>query len=226
MAYIIGHRGAAGLALENTMASFKKAIEIGVAALEFDVHVTKDGQFVVCHDDHLGRVSDTNIRIKDSTYAELGGVRLLDGSPIPLLTEVLDLARAHTVGVIVELKIQDHLEAFCTLLDAYPDLDLVVASFKHDALGLVRKLRPELRLFLTEAHRPVEVLQKAKAMKAQGIDLNYKLLNPLTYWLAQRWNLHIMAYTVNSLWAKRIISVLYPNVSICTDHPEYFISRG
>lgn len=223
MAHIIGHRGAAGLELENTMASFQKAMEYGVAAIEFDVQLTKDSVFVVCHDDHIGRVSDTNIRITDATYAELQQIKLLDGSHIPTLVEVLSFARTHKLGVIVELKVQDSLEAFCEQLDAFSDLDLTVASFKHDALGLIRKLRPDLRLYLAEAHHPVEILQKAKAMKAQGIDLNYKLLNPLTYWLARRWNLHIMVYTVNQLWAKRVIHFLYPEVSICTDHPERFV---
>lgn len=225
MAHIIGHRGAAGLELENTIASFQKAIECGVNAIEFDVQLTKDSVFVVCHDDHIGRVSHTNIRIADMTYAELQQIKLLDGSQIPTLAEVLALARQYSVGVIVELKVQDSLEAFCEQLDAYSDLDLTVASFKHDALALVRKLRPDLRLYLAEAHHPVEVLQKAKAMKAQGIDLNYKLINPLTYWLARRFGLDIMVYTINQVWAKRVITFLYPEVHICTDHPERFMLK-
>lgn len=226
MTQIIGHRGAAGVDLENTIPSFQAAIDIGVSTFEFDVHITKDNQFVVCHDDNLMRVSTGNGHIKDLTYAELQKIPLKNGATVPLLSEVLDLARKHHIAVIVEVKIRQELEALCELLDTYQDLDMTVASFKHDAIASIRKLRPDYRLYLAESHHPVEVLQKAKAMKVQGIDLNYKLLNPLTYIMAKHWKLNIMVYTVNNPWIKRAIALIYPNVAICTDHPERFVERS
>jgi hypothetical protein len=102
---------------------------------------------------------------------------------------------------------------------------MTVASFKHDAILAIRKLRPEYKLYFAEAHRSVEVLQKARAAKVQGIDLNYKLINPFTYWLAKRWSLNIMVYTVNNALVQRCISFLYPDVAICTDHPERFVQQ-
>ena len=54
---IYGHRGAAGVVLENTVASIKKAIELKVDRIEFDVRATKDSQPVVIHDDTLERLS-------------------------------------------------------------------------------------------------------------------------------------------------------------------------
>lgn len=222
---IIGHRGAAGSELENTLPSFQRAVELGVKTIEFDVHVTQDRTFVVCHDDSLLRVAGTHKRIKDLSYAELRGIRLRNGSHVPLLEEVLQFARQKDLSVIVEVKIRKELEALCELLDTYPDLDITVASFKHDALAAIRKLRPHYRLYLASSHHPVEVLQDARAIKAQGIDLNYKLLNPLTYWLAKRWGIDIMVYTVNSTFVRKCISFLYPDVAICTDFPERFIPQ-
>jgi glycerophosphoryl diester phosphodiesterase len=222
---IIGHRGAAGTELENTMPSFTKAIEFGVKTIEFDVHITKDNRFVVCHDESLIRVSNTHKRIKDLTYAELSEITLHNGTHVPLLEEVLLLARKHRTAVIVEVKIRRELEALCELLDAFSDLDMIVASFKHDAIAAIRKLRPDCQLYLAEGHHPIEVLQKTRAVKAQGIDLNYKLLNPLTYLMAKRWNLKIMVYTVNNPFIQRCISFFYPDVAICTDHPERFILK-
>lgn len=222
---IIGHRGAAGSELENTLPSFQKAVELGVETVEFDVHVTSDGKFVVCHDENIFRVSGVHKRIRDISYAELRKITLRNGSRVPLLKEVLQLARENHLDVIVEVKVRAGLEELCELLDTFQDLDMVVASFKHEAIATIRRLRPEYKLYLAESNHPIEVLQKARAIKAQGIDLNYKLLNPLTYWLAKRWNLEIMVYTVNNVFIQRCISFLYPGVAICTDYPQRFLRQ-
>jgi glycerophosphoryl diester phosphodiesterase len=227
---IIGHRGAAGIALENTIPAFKEAIALGVPTIEFDVRPTKDGQFVVCHDESLKRISTTNKRVRDLTYAELREISLYNGSTIPLLSEVLDLARASDVGVVVEVKGFGDIEALCTLLDAYSDLTMTVASFNHRQLRLMRKLRPGYTLYVAGGIHPVELLQAAKAIKAQGLDLNYMLINPITYWFARRWGMDIMLYSVNNPflvqldhpWLVRLITFLYPHVRICTNHPERF----
>jgi glycerophosphoryl diester phosphodiesterase len=225
---IIGHRGAAGIALENTLPAFKQAVVLGVPAIEFDVHATKDGQFVICHDETLKRVSTSSKRIKDLTYRELQAIPLYNGSAVPLLHEVLDLARATHTGVIVEVKAFDDLESLCTLLDKYQDLEMVIASFNHKAMRELRKLRPAYVIYLAEGHHPIEVLQTARAIKAQGIDLNFMLLNPVTYWVARHWKMDIMLYAnpillqIDHPWVVRLITLLYPRVQICTNHPERF----
>ncbi len=221
---IIGHRGASGLALENTLAAFTKAIQLGVDAIEFDVRITRDNQFVVFHDAFLARLSKSGKRLCDLTYDELRQIPLRDGSQIPSLTEVLDLATAHNTPVIVELKTKEQPEALCRILDRYTTLDITVASFNHPLLATIRALRPTLKLFLAEAHWPIMVLQKAKAYQAQGIDLHYMLINPLTYNLAKHWGLHIMLYAPNSRFIVMLITKLYPAVSICTNYPNRFLN--
>lgn len=221
---IIGHRGAAGLALENTLESFKRAADLGVRTIEFDVHVTKDEYMVLSHDNSLARISNSNKRISDLTYTELQAIPLNNGETMPLLSEVLAFAQKRQLAVIVEVKIRTHLEALCEVLDAYPDVPMTVASFHHDVASLIRKLRPHLAIYLAEQHHPIAVLQSAKAMKAQGIDLHYMLINPLVYILAQRWGLSIMLYTVDSPFIVRLLRMLYPNIRICTNYPDRFIS--
>jgi glycerophosphoryl diester phosphodiesterase len=85
---IIGHRGAPREYVENTLPSFARAIELGAGAIELDVHATRDGIVVVHHDATLrdGRA------IADLWLEETRRVVLADGSPIPILEEVLDLA--------------------------------------------------------------------------------------------------------------------------------------
>jgi glycerophosphoryl diester phosphodiesterase len=68
---IIGHRGAKGIAPENSLSGFKKAIELGIDGVELDVHLTKDGKLVVIHDVDLKRLTGLKIPIKQLTFEEL-----------------------------------------------------------------------------------------------------------------------------------------------------------
>src|SRR5665648_5247 len=68
---IIGHRGAKGIAPENSLSGFKKAIELGIDGVELDVHLTKDGKLIVIHDMDLKRLTGLKIPIKQLTFKEL-----------------------------------------------------------------------------------------------------------------------------------------------------------
>lgn len=107
---IAGHRGAAGHAPENTMVSFKKAMELGADWVELDVHLSKDGQLMVIHDPTVDRTTDGTGAIADLTYAE---IRKLDagswfapafaGEKVPSLAEVIREVNGQ-VTLLVELK--------------------------------------------------------------------------------------------------------------------------
>jgi len=68
---IIGHRGVKGIAPENSLSGFKKAVELGIDGIELDVHLTKDGKLAVIHDMDLKRLSGLKIPIKQLTFEEL-----------------------------------------------------------------------------------------------------------------------------------------------------------
>ena len=67
----IGHRGAAGDAPENTLPSFERAVAVGAAILESDVHLTRDGHVVIHHDAEVDRTSDGSGPVAEKTLAEL-----------------------------------------------------------------------------------------------------------------------------------------------------------
>lgn len=108
---VVGHRGAAALAPENTLAAFRLAAGLGVDAVELDVQRTADGVPVVLHDDTLDRTTSGHGPLREATWAE---VRALDagswwssahaGERVPSLDEVLDWARPLGVGLVLELK--------------------------------------------------------------------------------------------------------------------------
>lgn len=87
----IGHRGAMGYEPENTLRSFKKAIELNVDMIEFDVHVCKTGEIVVIHDDKLDRTTNGKGDVSKTSFKELRKLNAGKGEKIPLLQEVLNL---------------------------------------------------------------------------------------------------------------------------------------
>jgi len=217
---VIGHRGTAGLALENTLESFRLALDLGVDGVEFDVRITRDGNPVVCHDEMLNRISDSAKNVSELTYAQLKKIKLLNGARVPLLSEVLELVG--NLPVIVEIKVSGHTEAICRVFDAFPGLDITVASFHQDVIADMRRLRPRIPLLLAENQNPFAAVRAARRYGA-GLDLNHGLLNPYTYWQSKRYGFRIMVYTVNNPIVGWFIQTFYPRVWICTNHPERFL---
>lgn len=221
---VIGHRGAAGLALENTLASFELARLIGVDAIELDVRLTQDGKLVVIHDSDLRRVSGQNVSVRNSNFKGLQAVTLSDGkSTVPLLEDVIN--RTGKVPLIIEIKADSCVDPLVKLLGRYPKRNITIVSFRHSELIKLRQQLPNHQIYVNEHTQPIEIIQNARRMKLNGIGLNYWLLNPLTYWAAKRYKLDIFVFTVNSRFIGRVIDFLYPRVAICTDHPEYFVKH-
>src|SRR5260370_855398 len=105
-----GHRGNADECPENTLASFRSAIELGVDLIECDVHLSDDGGLAVIHDHLLDRTTDGSGLVRDYTMAELKRFDAgswkdprFAGERIPSLGEVLAVARGR-VGVAIEIK--------------------------------------------------------------------------------------------------------------------------
>lgn len=102
----VGHRGAPKAAPENTLLSFKRAIDVGVDWIEFDLHESKDSVLVVIHDDTVDRTTDGKGRVSDMTFEELQRLDAGNGQKIPSLQQVIDLARGK-VKLDMEIKVED-----------------------------------------------------------------------------------------------------------------------
>jgi glycerophosphoryl diester phosphodiesterase len=90
---------------ENSLAGFRAAVEKDYG-IELDVHLSKDGHLVVHHDDSLKRLTGVDIRIADSTLAEIRACKLPNGEPVPTYDEVLDTV-AGRIPMIVEVKVEN-----------------------------------------------------------------------------------------------------------------------
>ena len=104
---IMGHRGVRALYPENTMLSFRKAVEYGLDGIETDVHLTTDGQLVLHHDEMLERTTNGTGNIETYSYADLrkldAGIKFNEkyaGQYIPRLEELLELVqKCQNMGV-------------------------------------------------------------------------------------------------------------------------------
>jgi glycerophosphoryl diester phosphodiesterase len=111
---IVGHKGAAGYAPENTLASIQIAMDLGADMIEIDVHYTKDGEVVVFHDETLERTTNGTGNVHEKTLAELKELDAgswkspaFEGEKIPTLGEVIDLIHGK-MGCIIDIKTKGH----------------------------------------------------------------------------------------------------------------------
>src|SRR5690349_7827774 len=143
---VIGHRGAAGLALENSLEAIRTAIVVGVDAIEFDIRLTSDGEFVLCHDQSVSRVSDQTHVIKEVVATKhIEEIVLHNGEKLPTLKQALDTAGK--TPVIIETKGTGWAYPLAQFLDSYRPIDATVISFNHNELGHFAKASPAIPTF-------------------------------------------------------------------------------
>ena len=131
---------------ENSLAAFRAAVEKGYG-VEMDVHLTKDGQLVVHHDDSLKRLTGVDIQIADSTLAEIRACKLPNGEPVPTYDEVLEVI-AGRIPMIVEVKVEkgNHAALAKTVYERMKRYDgpWCMESFSPNAVKWFRLNAPEI----------------------------------------------------------------------------------
>lgn len=159
---VVAHRGAAGKAPENTLASFKQAIEDKTDWIELDVQENAEGEIVVVHDSDFMKLAGNPIKIWDSTLNQLADIDIgswfdpnFSAERPPLLIDVLKLADGKA-RVVIELKYYGHdkqLEQ--RVIDIVEELDMVeeiaIMSLKYEAVQKVRSMRPGWKVGLLSA---------------------------------------------------------------------------
>lgn len=222
---IIGHRGAAGLALENSHDSILAALGHEIDAIEFDVRRTKDGKLVVMHDSHTGRIAKQKVLVGHKTLEELQAIELNNGQHILSLEDMFRIIGKEK-PMVIDIKDSGSADEILRLLEQYPHSEVSFTSLRYAELDKLHKARPDLPMYVRDLLNPFEVIHTARRMHAEGISLNMFLMNPLTYWLAKRRNLEIRIYTVNSPLLVRFFQKLYPGIVIYTNHPQRFVKRS
>jgi len=181
---IYAHRGSSGTHPENTIAAFTEAARLAIRGVEFDVHLTKDGELVVIHDERIDRTSNGTGFVKDMTLAEL---KVFDfGSwfspdfkeqTIPTLHEVLQLFADTTHHLNIELKsdifpYEGMVEKVIAVINEMGlDSRVVLSSFDHGAIRTAKQLAPHLKTAALFMEVLVEPLDYIRAISADALHL-------------------------------------------------------
>lgn len=136
----IAHRGYTRRFPDNTLESFRAALELGVDGVEFDVQETADGGFFIFHDDIIGGKA-----IAQSTAKDMQAARVKRRYRIPTLKETLDLL-GHGPILLVELKQVWSLHSFLEILRSHADVTrVVIVSFSSELISKLTELAPDIK---------------------------------------------------------------------------------
>jgi glycerophosphoryl diester phosphodiesterase len=198
----IGHRGAMGHEPENTIRSFKKALELNVDAIELDVYVCKTGELVVIHDDKVDRTTNGKGYTQEKTFKELRSLDAGKGEIIPTLEEVLDFVNKRVI-VNIELKGKNTALATFKVIQKYIDtkgwseIDFMVSSFDHHELNKFKTLYPQIFIGALIESIPLSYADFGVQVNAQSVNLSIDFINQEFVNDAHKKGLKVYVYTVN-----------------------------
>ena len=188
---VYAHRGASGYAPENTMAAFRKAVELCSCGIECDVQMTRDGRLVICHDETLERTTGVKSLIKDLDYDE---IRELDAGSwfgsefkserIPQLSELLQLVKDNKMLVNIEIKsgIVFYPGIEQKIIDQVNDFGLrkkvIISSFNHYSLKKCKDIDSFIKTGILYMEGLYEPWNYMKSLDCQCAHPFYMTLTP------------------------------------------------
>jgi glycerophosphoryl diester phosphodiesterase len=224
---ITAHRGASGLAPENTLASLRKAMEIGADFAEIDIHLSKDEEFMLLHDDTLNRTTNGNGFVWEYPVSVL---KKLDAgswfSPfyknesIPTLSEVIHSVKGK-LKLNIEIKVTSMtiaiMKKFIKLVHDFDfDDQCIITSFDQRTVEQIHSLAPHLKMGFILDQRPSEGHLKSDFPL---LSVNFKFVNSVIMERATVARKEIHAWTVNETdEMNRCISLGVHN--IITNYPN------
>jgi glycerophosphoryl diester phosphodiesterase len=235
---VVGHRGAAASAPENTLAGFARAAAVGAAWVELDVQLSADGVPVVFHDDRVDRVTDGHGRLADMPMADLRRLdagswfgRAFAGERVPLLAEALEAIAGHGMGVNIEIKVDEvrgpatTAAALAVARSAWPAdrPPPLVSSFARSALATAADVAADWPRGLLVEGWPKDWREVVLTLGCVSLNANWRRLTARRVAQVKSAGLAILAYTVNHpatarrLWAWGVDAV-------CSDRPERLIA--
>lgn len=223
---VIAHRGAAGKAPENTLASLRQAINDGADWIEIDVQESIDGEVVVIHDSDFMKLAGVDLKVWNGTLQQMREIDIgswfspeFSAERVPTLTEVLVDSRGQS-RVVIELKYYDHdqqLEQRVVDIIEQADMvnDVAIMSLKYDGLQKIRRLRPEWVVGLLSA----KAIGNLASLDVDFLAVNMGMATPRLIRRARLAGKQVFVWTVNDPVSMSRMMSLGVN-GIITDEPE------
>lgn len=222
---IYGHRGAAGLEFENTLASIQKAIDLGVAGIEIDVWQTTDGEVVVFHDASLNRLTASTGFIYEKSLKDLHQIPLLNGAPIPTLKEVIELVKPTKIPLLVEVKHEKAMAETCHILQAsLPFSAFTIGSFYHEPIRALKKEIPGLQTAIMLEGVLADLPLYLKMVNPDFLVLAIESFNQEVLETMKMQNRKLLFYTVNTPAQIQLAEKAAP-YGIITNYPDALLKH-
>jgi len=219
---IIGHRGAKGLAPENTLRSFEKALEHHVDEIEFDLRVTKDNVVVVHHNPDLTDPENNKLIVADHTYAEL-----CKHKPDLLTFKELLKAMDYNIHLLIEIKPHEPTAAIVQLISTElthgrPIQNMSVCSFDQAVLRAVHVALPDMELVVIEKWSAVRARLRMHELNTKRVSMRSVWLWGGLLYAMHRRGYQISPYSMND---PRRVRKWQPYIyGVITDYPDRFES--
>ena len=222
---VIGHRGAKGHTAENTLASIKKAMELGADGIEIDVFRCFSGEIVLFHDKKLDRLTNGTGMIESKSFEELKKLKVLGSNEgIPTLKEVFEIIDKSTF-LNIELKGSNTAKLSLEIVKEQINnnrilhKNILFSSFNWKELEDLRKIDDNIKIALVTENDPLDAIEPALTLKAVAINPSYKTLNKNVVDEIFKAGLKIYTWTVNNKNQIDKMKKLGVN-GIITDYPE------
>jgi len=216
---VAAHRGGAALWPENSLLAFRSALALGVDALEFDLHLTRDGEVVVVHDPTLDRTTTASGRVRDRTLAEIRSARIKsrDGAiteeRVPTFAELLDLARPSSVELIPEIKVGADGTPYPGIEEKVLGLlrgggmlgRATIQAFQPATIRRLHALQPGVRTMLLASRRrldserasPADAVGWARDLGASDLGMEFRAIDAAVVTAVHAAGIRLSVWTVN-----------------------------
>ena len=209
--FVIGHRGAAGLAPENTLISLRRARLEGARWVEFDVMLSRDGVPLLFHDDTLNRTTNGKGLVARHDFTDL---RELDagswfnatfaGERIPSFAETIEVLAEEGLGANVEIKptpglARETAEAACRMISEswQESMPLVISSFEQDAMAVARDMLPDRDRAMLFSRLPKNWQNVVGKLECNAVHVSNRSLTEKVVDAVRAQGLPLRVYTVN-----------------------------
>ena len=233
---IYAHRGNSSVYPENTMISFRSAVELGADGIETDIHLTKDGILVITPDEEISRVSDGTGMVKDLTYEELLKFDFglwkdekFRGEKIPRLDDLLDLLEGTEMILNIEIKMGFVLypgieEKLLETIRLRGFMDRVIfSSFNHYSLARLKSLDGSAKVAPLYEEGIFEPYNYARTFGADYIHPYYKSVDQSIIEECHKKGIGVNLWTVNDKDVAKYLESIGVE-GIITDYPEVIIN--
>ena len=218
---MIAHRGLSGIAPQNSLPAVEKAIEYGYDGCEFDIHTTKDGHWVVIHDENVEKMTDGEGEVKELTLEEIRKLKLDSGNGIeeyenlqvPTLEEVLEIIADSDITPVIEIKGCDlkYLPSLKAMLEKYGlEERAELISFTREYLEAYRELDPDAEMMLLSSIITEDDVSWCLENNVDTISFYYlAFIKGIKGYIAARKNgIHLSAWTIDNTVYKDVMVLL------------------